>query len=192
MKSYGSGANKPKKLLKWIWKETSAAFYLAMLKSQCHEIIRVWFSSNRKRVVNTQTKRYESGGKKPNSYLQGLEGNYHCPVSCDVKGLVSRDYSRLVFVQYKVVVDSHKKIPIRSQDANKAQLIWIWQFTSTALYPTTLKGQCHSKEKVWIPIPQPRSQKAPIKDLEGYQCCYLSCNLEDLCHEIFRCWFSSS
>jgi hypothetical protein len=37
-----------KKLLLWIWTDTSIALYLAMLKGWCHEIIRFWFSSNRK------------------------------------------------------------------------------------------------------------------------------------------------
>ncbi len=69
-----------------------------------------------------------------------LEGNEYCSLSCDVKGLVSRDYSRLVFIQYNVSGGhKNKKMWIRRQKA-KQLLIWVWKETTTALYLAMLKG----------------------------------------------------
>ncbi len=56
------------------------------------------------------------------------------------KGLVSRDYSLLVFIQKKAGGGQSNK---RYGYGAKTWIWWIWQFTSTALYPATLKGQCH-------------------------------------------------
>jgi hypothetical protein len=88
--------------------------------------------------------------KSQTATYMGLEGNYYYPVSCDVKELVSRDYSNLVFIHWKASGGHSKTRSYGSGAYEPKNLpIRIWKETSTALYLAMLKGLCHEIIRVW-------------------------------------------